>query len=478
MKKFLVLALLISYCFQTHARSSSFMMPRSVTHNATLELALDTYQIYRDPSAACSSYLFYATPFYMQSNNSKTISRYFLPNNNAVLDIQENGTGNVGSLWLDLVAPPGLFYSSTVSLNLTGKTAGCYLYAWFDLNDWYNGDWIQNPWLSISFAAMQVRHNLGVQEVLTDDNIYGTIPGINTGIEALNNPTWRYGKLSPHSLKQSGVDDIQIKLGTNYYYFNNTLRFGWYLVGTAPTGNRPKAHFLFEPLVGTKHGAFGFGLLGDYTCHVGKYGQASVLYDFKYRYLFAGKEMRSFDLAPNGDWSRYLLFVNQVATSVTFPAINDCTVPANITPGSQIEYWLALHYAYCQWNIEVGYNLWWRAKDSIKLLGSIPPNTGIYDLAGAVVHNPVSASRANISQAAIGPNKAPSDATFTPSQNLNPASGAQHAALSDSIYLAFSYNGVTRNEHPFLIGLGGGYEFGDRHALSNGWIWTKFGIMF
>ena len=100
-----------------------------------------------------------------------------------------------------------------------------------------------------------------------------------------------------------------------------------------------------------------------------------------------------------------------------FRQLIDCTVPAKVTPGSQIEYWLAVHYAYCQWNVELGYNLWWRAKDSITLLGSLPSNTGIYDLAGAVIHNPISASKANISQSAIGPNQAPSDATFTPSHN-------------------------------------------------------------
>jgi len=480
MKRLLILILLF-YFFQMQAHSSSFLMPRSVTHNATYELALDTYHIYRDSTTECSSYEYYVTPFYMQSNNSRSVARYFLPNNDAALNIQENGTGNIGSLWLNLIAPPGLFYSSTITLSPISKTIGAYFYGRFDIGSLCPDDarwYIKNAWFSVSFAAMQVRHNLHIKEVLTGDEVYGTIPGITTGIQAFNNPAWLYGKLSPFALKRSGVDDIQLKLGTNYYRNDNRNRFGLYLVATIPTGNTPRARFLFEPLVGTKHGAFGFGIMGDYTSCLGECGQWSILYDCKYRYLFAGRELRSFDLLENGDWSRYMLLVNAAATSVSFPAINSCTLAARVTPGSQVEYWLAFHYAYCQWNIELGYNLWWRARDHITLLGSFPPDTGIYDLAGAVMGTPISASTANISESAIGPNKAPSDGVFTPSQDLNTVSAAQLSALTNSIYLAFSYNDITDDGHPWLIGIGGGYEFVDRNSLAQGSIWGKLGIMF
>lgn len=480
MKKLLQLFVLLPYFLQNQAHSSSFMMPRSVTHNATYELALDTYHIYRDPTTEYSSYAYYVTPFYMQSNNSSSVARYFLPNNTSNLNIQEDGTGNIGSLWLNLIAPPGLFYSSTISLSPISKIIGSYFYGRFALGDlcpdayW----WIRNSWLSISFAAMQVRHNLNIEEILTGEQVYGTIPGITTGIQAFNDPAWLYGKLSPSSLKRSGVDDIQLKLGSNYYSADNKIRLGLYLVGTIPTGNMPQAQFLFEPLVGTKHGAVGFGVMGDYTAPIGESCRWSVLYDFKYRYLFSGREIRSFDLLENGDWSRYMLLVNAAATSVSFPAINSCTLPAKITPKSQIEYWLAIHYAYCAWNIELGYNLWWRSRDSITLLGAFPADTGIYDLAGVVIDNPISASMANISQSAIGPNQAPSDAVFTPSTTLNTESGAQLSAITNSVYLAFSYNGITDDERPWLVGIGGGYEFAGRHSLANGSLWAKLGILF
>lgn len=474
MKKLLSLLILLIYFFPASSQSSSFFMPRSVTHNATLELALDTYQIYRDPTTACSSWQFYVTPFYMQSNNGKQLACSLLPNNNSKagsqkLNIQENGSGNVCSLWLDLIAAPGLSYSSTMTLCPTSKTAGGYFYGRANLGE--------HAWLSVSFAAMKTTHNLHLKEKLTGDKTYGTMPGITTGIQAFNNPDWCYGKLSRCALSRTGVDDIQIKLGTNYYFSNNKYRFGFYLVGTIPTGNKPQSKFLFEPLVGTKHGALGFGIMGDYTCPIDKNKQWSVLYDFKYRYLFSGREIRSFDFTTNGGWSRYMLLVKQATTSVSFPAINDCTLPANVTPGSQIEYWLAAHYASCSWHIELGYNLWWRATDSITICGSLPANTGIYDLAGAVGNNPTS-STANISQSAIGPNKAPSDAVFTPATKLSSSSAAQKSCATNSLYLAFSYNGTLCNKHSWLFGIGGGYEWAQRHALAQGSIWTKLGILF
>lgn len=483
MKRSLSLVMLLIYFCHIHAESSSFLMSRSATHNATLELALDTYHIYRDPTTACSSCEFYVTPFYMQSNNGKKIARSLLPNNDLNLNIQENGSGNICSLWLDLIAPPGLSYSSTITLSPVSKTTGGYFLARVDAKNFCPSSawWIKNAWFSVSFAAMKVAHTLHLKETLTGDKTYGTIPEITTGIQAFNNPQWCYGKLNPHTLSRRGVDDVQLKLGSNYYCFNDQRRFGFYLVGTIPTGNMPQSKFIFEPLVGTRHGALGFGIMGDFICPINQDEQWSFLYDFKYRYLFSGREIRSFDLLTNGDWSRYMLFVNQATTSVSFPAINNCTVPATVTPGSQIEGWLALHYASCSWNVELGYNVWWRTKDSITLLSALPRNIGMYDLAGAVGGTPISASNANISQSAIGPNQAPSDTVFTPSTMLNCASAAQHRTSTNSLYLAFSYNGITcayNDEHAWLFGIGGGYEWAHLHALAQGSIWAKLGLLF
>ncbi len=480
MKRSLIVTIILSLLFfNTYTKNHSILIPRSITHNATYELALDNYQIYHHNKDASATFSLYVTPFYTQSNNGKNTARYFLPNNACNLNIQEDGSGNVGSLWLNLVAAPGLSFSSTVSIAPIRKAVGGYFYTRFDFSPWFSdADWfLKNIWFAITFAAYEVKHSLNMTETLTGEQVYGTIPGITTGIQALNNNSWTAGKFSTTTLKHTGVDDIQLKLGDNWFFCDNQSHIGLYLVGTIPTGNRPSSKFIFEPLVGTKHGAFGAGINTDFNLYIDDNAQCSFMLDGKYRYLFAGCERRSFDLCENGDWSRYLLVVNENATSLSLPGINIATLPVIVTPGSQIELWCALHYKWCQWNFEVGYNLWWRNSDKICGNNLFPADTGIYDLAGAISGSPVSASKANISQSAIGPNIALSDSTFTPSTLLNFSSGKQPRAIINEIYAAFSYadNDV---KVPFLIGFGGGYEFANRSTLSQWSVWGKVGISY
>jgi hypothetical protein len=470
---------LFLFCFCiTHAQDHSILIPRSITHNATYELALDNYHIYHHEDDT-SAFSFYATPFYTQSNNSSMLARYFLPCDACNLNIQENGSGNVGSLWLNLIAAPGLLYSSTLTIAPVRKAAGSYFYARFDMSRWQpDAHWLlRNLWFMVSFAAFQAKHILNMCETLTGNMTYGTISGITTGVQALNNPTWTAGLFSCAPLKHAGVDDIQLKLGDNWFFSDDQSHIGLYVVGSIPTGNRPNSTYIFEPLVGTKHGAVGAGINGDINLYFCDDAQCNFMLDIKYRYLFSGRERRSFDICGNGDWSRYMLIVNENTTSVSMPAINAATLCVDVTPRSQIEAWCAFHYEIRQWNLEAGYNLWWRDSDKICSDVQLPPNTGIYDIAGAVSGNPVSASQANISQAAIEPNIAPSDAVFTPSTLLNSASGQQPRALVNGIYGAFSYNKNTVR-CPFLLGLGGGYEFAHYNTLAQWSVWGKIGLSY
>ncbi len=227
--------------------------------------------------------------------------------------------------------------------------------------------------------------------------------------------------------------------------------------------------------MGTTHGAFGAGINADFNLYKCGQMECSLMLDTKYRYLFSGSERRSFDLSANGDWSRYLLVVKGDSTSLSMPGINLATLSVDVTPRSQIESWFALHYKLCNWHVEAGYNFWWRAAEQIEGNDLFPPDTGIYDLAGAVSGTPVSASRANITESAIGPNQSPSDAVFTPSTNLNFSSGSQPEAFVNGIYLAMSYS----RDHipcPLLFGVGGGYEFANRHTLSQWSLWGKAGL--
>jgi len=478
--------LLYTLCFfltaasALQAHSSSFFMPRSVTHSALYELAMTNYDVYH--SSSCQGFSCYVTPFYIQSTNSSELGQYFLRNNDSSLDVQEDGTGNIGSLWVNLIADPGLSYSSTMKIAPQRKVAGSYFYFRADGRDLFDHTCpiLQNLWMSVSFAAMKVRHNLHVSEHLTGDMAFGALPGVATGLEAFNNSEWKYGKLSTRTKSKSGVDDIQIKVGDNWFFDDGNSHFGIYLVGTIPTGDRPNAHVLFEPLVGTRHASFGIGINDDlrlYTCPA---GTIQLMCDVKCRYLFSGRERRSFDLKGNGDWSRYLLLADSEATSVSLFGINKTTIPVKVTPGPQVEAWFALHANWCHWNVEMGYNLWWRSQDQrLHFEKELADNLGVFDLSGVVAFDPTSASRANISQSAIPPNQAPSDAVFTSTRGFDKASGKQKSAWSNTLYGAVSFDDLLYDRFPIMIGMGGSYEFAsNRNALSQWSIWQTTGIDF
>ena len=88
--------------------------------------------------------------------------------------------------------------------------------------------------------------------------------------------------------------------------------------------------------------------------------------DFNYRYVLKHKECRTFDLLPNGPFSRYFLVVDQSAPGLPFPAANITTSKVKYSPRSTIQWWLGLNYEYCDWDFEVGYNLFWRQKEQFK----------------------------------------------------------------------------------------------------------------
>ena len=222
---------------------------------------------------------------------------------------------------------------------------------------------------------------------------------------------------------------------------------------------------------------------GDWTFYNCRAHTLNWMSDFKYLYSFKHSERRSFDLLCKGDWSRFLLTVTPDATSNTLPGINFFTLNADVTPRSLIEFWTALHYAYCEyWNFEVGYNLFFRQAEKVCVKCPVA-DVGIFDI-NDVCGNPISATEnANITQtlSAAGTNFPIGDAAFTPvtNGNLNKLSGTAPKALTNTIYGAFSYNREVWCM-PTMIGLGGSYEFASpkQNAFSQWGVWLKGSISF
>jgi len=184
---------------------------------------------------------------------------------------------------------------------------------------------------------------------------------------------------------------------------------------SAPTGNRPNAEYLFEPVVGAHHHwQLGIGLHGawdiwskklpvensqsDYRINkiekvVDPMGdQCRLVFDLNLSHMFRCRQRRSFDF-KNKPGSRYALLMNMATpprddilrvpedvapdnqyTGHLFPAINKTTLKADVSVALQADLLFALSYTHNSWTFDIGYNFWGRTKEKIKCVEAFPSN--------------------------------------------------------------------------------------------------------
>lgn len=455
---------MIACFFCSHLKASkSIFIPRSITTDNIFELAQTNYAVYHHEAAP--GFMWFGAFLGMKSTNKTELARYFLPNCKACVKLDESGNGDIDPLWFSLISPKGSFYTSQLCLCPERTVIGGLLGAVYDFTE--------RLWISANTTIMKVNHNVHIREYNRAQ--LGTIPGFATACDGLNNPTWTAGTLPCCSQTLIGIDDIQWKVGFDFYKCD-TDHATLYVVGTIPTGQANRSEALFEPIVGSNHAGIGFGFDGDYQLlQCDDSSAASIMADLKYLYALHGCERRSFDLCANGDWSRYLLVVTQAAPLNSQPGINLLTLPVDVTPGSLIDLWLAFHYEHCNVNYEIGYDFWWHQKEKLCKKCPIQPGYGIQTLALCGI-NITSASTANISQAVAGSNATVTDVVFTPitDSQLNLNSGTMPRSLSNTIYGSVAWEFEHECDTLFFA-LNASYEFGAKNALAQWAFWATFG---
>ncbi len=253
------------------------------------------------------------------------------------------------------------------------------------------------------------------------------------------------------------------------------------LVGV-PTGHGSKAVYLFEPMVGSNHAQFGLGLNAEKSFEFRMCDRFSLYGEFKWRYGFKATETRSFDMTPNGQWSRYLLFTTPTANADPFFAINDLTFKAKVTPRNSFDLLLAAHVEKRQFSFELGYNLWYRQSEKVCPCINLP-EVGIADLVGIAQltnSSPVTittSSAATISEG-VYPNEyqIPRDASYTlvTAANINSWSGAQAASCSNAVFGSIGYH-----HHILDLGINASYEgASNSNTASVASVWANIDIRF
>ncbi len=180
-------------------------------------------------------------------------------------------------------------------------------------------------WAEISFPLLHVRNDMRLSEVITstgtntplNDNVNtnmveafkGAKPFVNPLTEFSSNSItgsgWNFGKIAG-SRKKTGVADIELKLGYDYLCEEMCHAEG-YIGGLIPTGNRPDAKFVFEPIVGHgKHGGIIWGASWGWEVWASCDRYVHFEMATNGRYLFRNSQHRSFDVKGK-PWSRYQL---------------------------------------------------------------------------------------------------------------------------------------------------------------------------
>jgi len=211
--------------------------------------------------------------------------------------------------------------------------------------------------------------------------------GKNFSFESLK--TCRWNRCTGNAA--NGIADLRFAIGWNFFQ-SEWYHIGLGITGAAPAGKRPKAKYLFEPMIGnsghwevgaafTSHLLFWRSESGE--SHMGGYLDANITH------LLKAHQKRCFDLCGK-PMSRYML-AQKMTTPVDqlwanpaqgkaegsekpshqfnngyTPVANLTCADANVSIGAQVDLVAMLNYTTGGLSFDLGYNLWARSCEKIE----------------------------------------------------------------------------------------------------------------
>jgi hypothetical protein len=261
---------------------------------------------------------------------------------------------------------------------------------------WSLGNYAKGFYIKTAFPFCISSWSLGLREIISPEmtlspfpsgymniNTHSTNPVAQSFIQAITgtSATGSLQSLTKGKMNHEhtcGLADIPLIIG-----WQPVQKDSWglavELVGSIPTGNRPKSEFLFEPIIGNgRQPTIGTGIMSYIKIW-------EDLEQYMYLYLtghlfhfFNGTQYRSFDFKHNGFLSRYLLVKEfndqQIATGTIVPAINITTLKCHVHNAIVFDGTLLFAYTHNNFYTDLGYNGFIKSKDKIELTETIPFN--------------------------------------------------------------------------------------------------------
>jgi len=479
----LVSAILIAQ--SAHAQplqGKSFFLPRSQGTNAALDISGVHPLLHRYNQKSCYG-AFAVSPFVSKSVRANRIAEAFFGTD--VLTISGSQVSNRGQE--DFLADYfGLSpdFASTVFVNPTIASFQVAFNAYFHFDQWVRG-----LYSYMKLPVVYTTWNLRLSEEITDNGITVPYPPNYMAETAVFAPATSFiqalaghqvfGELA-EPLKFSRVCGAQNKTGCAEFQwlvgYDFILRenghVGFNLRMAAPTGSRPGAEFMFEPVVGNgKHWQLGCGFDGHVLLWENNGDRelnlwASATLD----HLFKSKQCRTFDLKCDRFGSRFILLkefdADKNYTGRMFPGPNILTLQANVSISIEFEFLLMFAYTHNGTVVDIGYNGWVRGNERISLEKCLPSNTyalkGIQNVsvAPAILSNETQSNATLFgnpfaAQAIVAD---PNPPIFINSALIDISSAESPLAISHKIFTHIGHIWDKKVWKPF-VGIGGQIEF-------------------
>ena len=205
-----------------------------------------------------------------------------------------------------------------------------------------------------------------IREALAGDFVFGDMKQPLT-----------YGAFPCGRMHKVAVAQIDCSLGYTFFA-DECSHLAALLTAVLPTGTIPSAEFVFEPIVGNgRLWEFGPGI--STHCDLITVGDHHVAFHLNgvFTYQFKRFQIRSFDFIGKGALSRYMLLkefneANEYAGSL-INGIDFSTRRVRVGGSAKIDVAAMISYYSCCWGVDIGYNIYARTKEKLRLQNDLFP---------------------------------------------------------------------------------------------------------
>lgn len=488
-KSLLVASLLVSGVAQASTSNNhTFLNPRSVGVDLARQQTAWHRQLHKAKQNSDYGARFQATGFYLDSTNGSGAGRYFGFDGKKTFRVAAGSTPNVDidrrHFIHDWNNATGAL-DATFSLDMERWATGGELSYYQNLDGLYEGLYflINLPIVHVSHKAkLNVDEGETKQQITKDGNAVnvGVADYFNGGVKqdagANQQAVLEKAKIDNKTHSETAVADLDFIFGYDFYRTEDA-HFGINVGLSFPTANDADGVFLFEPYCGNPNWGLGLGVTGAFTpWSSDDYQSLELWLAANFRYLFEASETRVVGLKTQ-KWGHYML-MGEIGQLGVFPAANILARRVDVEPGSQIDALIALSYHYNGFTYDLGYNLFARESESVRIKGFDETKFGLagndYNATGAFAASDI-ATGAHIIGNTAARTTAATTATLKTS-NLDHTRAETPGFATHKIFGAISHV-WEKWDYPFMIKLGYYYEFApSRKALENWSIFGGFGI--